>query len=78
MMTPEAIQTLLTERFPGAVLAVEDMTGTQDHFEIRISWEGFRGKGLMEQHKIIHDALGVPLESGLIHALKIKTLVPDR
>ena len=76
MMNPEDIEQMLSKTFPSAAVAVDDMTGTQDHFEIRMSWEGFRGKSLMEQHKIVHQALEGPLEDGRIHAIKIKTVAP--
>jgi stress-induced morphogen len=76
MIEPESIQRILTEKLPGAEITVEDMTGTQDHFEVKVLWEGFKGKGLIQQHQIINQALTTQLEDGSIHALKIKTFVP--
>ena len=73
MMTPEQVQTLLLQSFPDAEVTVEDMTGTADHFQVHVVWEGFRGKGLIEQHRVVNQALAAPLEDGRIHALKIKT-----
>lgn len=73
MMTTEEIKSVLAERFPGAEIAVEDLTGTSDHFEVRITSPLFQGKGLLEQHQMVHQALATPLEDGRIHALKIKT-----
>ena len=75
-MTPEEIQTLLLKSFPDAEVTVEDMTGTADHFQVTIFWQGFRAKGLIEQHRVVNQALAVPLEDGRIHALKIKTHTP--
>lgn len=76
MMEPEDIQILLSEKLPGAEVTVEDMTGTRDHFEVRVLWDGFKGKGLIQQHQAINQALAPQLEDGSIHALKIKTYVP--
>ena len=76
MLEPEDIQRILNEKLSGAEVTVEDMTGTRDHFEVRVLWEGFRGKGLVEQHQIINRTLAPQLEDGSIHALKIKTYAP--
>ena len=76
MMTSEGIKEILDGIFQGGHIEVEDMTGTMDHFQIAVAWEGFRGKGLIEQHQMVNRALAAPLEDGRIHALKIKTSVP--
>ena len=73
-MTPEEVEELLKRSLPEAAIQVEDMTGTFDHFEVRVTWDGFKGKGLIEQHKIVNQALSSALEDGRIHALKIKTM----
>lgn len=76
MIEPEQIQTILVGQLPGAEITVEDLTGTRDHFEVKVLWEGFKGKGLIEQHQMINRALAFQLEDGSIHALKIKTYAP--
>ncbi len=76
MMNTEEIEKILIQKLAGAEVSVQDMTGTMDHFEISAVWEGFRGKGLIAQHKVIQEALRDELESGRIHALKIKTRTP--
>lgn len=78
MMSPQAITEILTKQFPDAQIDVMDMTGTMDHFEVKMIWGGFQGKGLIEQHRIVHNALEFALEDGRIHALKIKTLMPEK
>ena len=74
-MTPEEIREILIKRLAGSSVEVEDMTGTMDHFQVTVVWPGFQGKGLIEQHKIVNQALAAPLEDGRIHALKIKTKI---
>ncbi len=76
MYSPEQIEAVLNQVLPDAVVAAVDLTGTADHFEVRVSWSGFKGKSLIEQHQIVNRALKEPLEDGSIHALKIKTMVP--
>ena len=76
MVDPEVIQKILSERLIGAEVTVEDMTGTRDHFQVQVLWDGFRGKGLIQQHQIVNRALSAQLEDGSIHALKIKTIAP--
>lgn len=76
MITTEEIEKILETAMPGAVVGVMDLTGTADHFEVRISTPLFKGKSLVEQHQLVNRALKAPLEDGRIHALKIKTIVP--
>ena len=78
MITTEEIREILLEHLRGAEIDVEDMTGTFDHFEVRVVWPGFIGKGLIEQHRIVNRALSEALEDGRIHALKIKTKIPEK
>ena len=77
MITPDEIEGILMRQMKGADIHVEDMTGTNDHFEVRVVWEGFQGKGLIDQHKMVNLALAEPLQDGRIHALKIKTKIPS-
>ncbi len=72
MILPEEVQKILMDKMPGAEVTVRDMKGG-DHFEVTVLWEGFAGKGLIEQHKMVNQALTGELESGRVHALKIKT-----
>ena len=73
-MEPQEIHGILAQKLPGAEITVEDMTGTRDHFEVIVLWSGFNGKSVIEQHKIVNQALADPLNEGKIHALKIKTM----
>ena len=73
MITVEEIREILESSFLGAQVEVEDMTGTADHFEVRLVWPDFRGVSLIEQHQMVNRALAGPLGDGRIHALKIKT-----
>ena len=69
----ERLEQLLREAFPGDAVAVEDRTGGGDHFQVTVSSERFEGLSLVEQHRLVYDALATPLADGTIHELRIKT-----
>jgi stress-induced morphogen len=70
----ETLRTLLEEAFPDAEsLDVADRTGGGDHFQVTVSSARFDGLSLVEQHRLVYDALATPLEDGTIHELRIKT-----
>lgn len=74
-MRVDELERLLRSHFAEGEVRVWDMTGTSDHFQIEVRSELFRGKSLVEQHRLVHEALGSHLE-GAIHAVKIKTRAP--
>lgn len=76
MLTPEALKTLLEEKIPDSRAVVTDLTGTMDHFGVDVVSPVFAGKSLIEQHKIVHQAVGEYLTRE-IHALQIKTSTPS-
>jgi len=67
------LQELLREAFPGGEVAVEDRTGGGDHFQVSVTSARFEGLSLVEQHRLVYDALAAPLTDGTIHELRIKT-----
>jgi stress-induced morphogen len=70
----ERLETLLRTAFPDAKeLSVEDRTGGGDHFQVVVSTPRFDGLPLVDQHRLVNDALAEPLRDGTIHELRIKT-----
>jgi stress-induced morphogen len=70
----EQLRGLLEQAFPDASeLAVEDRTGGGDHFQVTLTSERFDGLPLLEQHRLVNEALAAPLADGTIHELRIKT-----
>jgi stress-induced morphogen len=68
------LESLLRDSFPDASeLAVEDRTGGGDHFQVTIASGRFDGLSLVEQHRLVYQALAAPLGDGSIHELRIKT-----
>ena len=69
----ERLEELLRAAFPGDEVAVEDRTGGGDHFLVTVASTRFDGFSLVEQHRLVYDALASPLADGTIHELRIKT-----
>jgi stress-induced morphogen len=73
-MTPDDIENRLKSHFPDADVAVIDLTGTEDHYEVRVSSGAFKGRTRIDQQRQVMAALDAELKSGEVHALTIKTL----
>ena len=72
-MTAELEQTL-REAFPEATeVRVTDRTGGGDHFLVEVTSSRFDGLSLLEQHRLVNEALAAPFASGRIHEMRIKT-----
>ena len=73
-MATEPLRAILAQAFPDAAeLDVLDRTGTGDHFQVSIASTRFDGLPLVEQHRLVYDALAAPLADGSIHELRIRT-----
>jgi stress-induced morphogen len=73
------LQELLRGAFPDArELSVVDRTGGGDHFQVVVESDRFAGLSLVEQHRLVYDAVAEPLRDGTIHELRIKTRVAAR
>ncbi len=73
-MSETRLRSLLERAFPGATeVAVEDRTGGGDHFLVTVASDRFQGLSLVDQHRLVYDALAEPLADGTIHELRITT-----
>jgi stress-induced morphogen len=64
----------LRQAFPDAQeVAVVDRTGGGDHFHVTVISPRFDGLSLVDQHRLVYDALAEPLGDGTIHELRITT-----
>jgi stress-induced morphogen len=73
-MATEPLRAMLAEAFPDASeLDVEDRTGTGDHFQVTVSSARFDGLSLLDQHRLVNEALAGLLADGTIHELRIRT-----
>jgi len=70
----ERLEALLWRAFADAdEVLVVDRTGGGDHFLVSVTSPRFDGLSLVEQHRLVYDALAEPLADGTIHELRIKT-----
>jgi stress-induced morphogen len=73
-MATEPLRALLERAFPGAEeLEIIDRTGGGDHFHVIVQTDRFDGLSLIDQHRLVNDALAAPLADGTIHELRITT-----
>lgn len=77
MLDTKDLERRIAEALPGAQVEVVDTTGTRDHFLATVVYEGFVGKSLVEQHQMVYAPLRADLDSGVLHALALKTYTPD-
>ena len=67
------MRTLLQQAFPDGAVEIVDRTGGGDHFHVTIASSAFDGLPLVEQHRLVNQALAAPLADGTIHELRITT-----
>jgi stress-induced morphogen len=73
-MATDPLRALLEQAFPGAEeLEIIDRTGGGDHFHVTVQTDRFDGLSLIDQHRLVNDALAAPLADGTIHELRITT-----
>ncbi|ADJ27277.1 BolA family protein [Nitrosococcus watsonii] len=72
-MNASEIKRMIETGLPEAEVAVHSEDG--HHFEALVVYEGFRGKSLLERHRMVYEALGDSFKSAL-HALAIRTRLP--
>mgnify|MGYP001165924270 FL=1 len=76
MITPEEIKQTLSKALPVSLVEAQDLTGGGDHWQVIIVSAAFEGKGLVEQHRMVNEALKEPMGDQRIHALALKTYSP--
>lgn len=71
MVAVDELHGRLGVAFPDADVQVADTTGEGDHFEVRVRAAAFAGTTLIQQHRMVYDALGDLMSQ--IHALSLHT-----
>src|SRR4029077_14643006 len=77
MITPDILTEYLLQMMPDAAVTVSDRTGTMDHLKVVVISAAFAGKNLLDRHRLIYQALDVPLKDGRIHALELTAKTTD-
>ncbi len=75
-MSVETLHTYLTEAFPDAEIAIEDLAGDGDHYRARIVSTAFAGMPRVKQHQLVYAALKGHM-GGALHALALETSAPS-
>lgn len=73
MISKELLISFIQKAIPDAKVTVVDKTGTLDHFSIKVVSDVFTGKSMLDQHRLIYQALNEPMKNGRIHAIEITT-----
>ena len=76
MINSEEIKETVGAALPVSLVETQDLTGGGDHWQLIIVSPAFEGKGLIEQHRLVNEALKQPLSDQRIHALSLKTYSP--
>ena len=77
MITPDVLRGYVRQTMPDATVTVSDRTGTMDHLKVVVISAAFAGKNLLDRHRMIYQALDVPLKDGRIHALELTAKTTD-
>ena len=76
MVTAQEIETRIRAALPDARIAVSDTTGGGDHWAATVVTPAFKGKMLIDRHRMVYAALG-ELMRAEIHALALTTTTPE-
>ena len=76
-MDTATLKQMIESAIGDASADVVDLHGTGDHFEVTVVAACFKGKSLVQRHRLVYDALGDAMKSE-IHALMINALSPDQ
>lgn len=76
-MTAEQMETKLRAAFPGCDVLVEDLTGTSNHFEVRMAASQLQGQTRIAQQRSVMQIFDEELKSGEVHALTLKLIAKE-
>jgi len=71
------IEAMIAAALPGAAVEVIDETGAGDHLRATVSAPQFEGLSRIDQHRLVKAAIKKRFDDGQIHALSIKTSLPQ-
>ena len=71
----ERVRERLEQAFGGPV-EVRDLTGTDNHFEVRVVSAEFEGKTPVERHKLVYAPLRDWIDDDTVHALSVRAYTP--
>ena len=75
-MDAKAIENLIREALPDAVVEIRDLAGDGDHYAASVISASFKGKTRVQQHQMVYAALKGRM-GGELHALALQTSTPE-
>ncbi len=77
-MDASEVATLIEEQIPDADVTVTTPRDPDDdkHYAVEVISPAFEEKSLVDQHQLVHDALGEHLTRD-IHAIELRTSAPE-
>lgn len=75
MMEPQEIARLLEQGLSDAEVHVD---GDGHHFQALIVSPAFEGLSRIQRHRMVNDVLGAHLDSGVLHAISMRTMTPSQ
>lgn len=75
-MAAADIEAMIRAALPDAAVEITDLAGDGNHYRAVVTSAAFAGKGRVQQHKLVYDALGGRM-GGELHALQLVTAVPN-
>jgi stress-induced morphogen len=70
------LRTMIEAALPGAKVEVVD-EGGGDHLRAIVAAPQFEGRSRLEQHRLVKAAVKERFDDGTIHALSVRTSLPD-
>ncbi len=77
MISSEQVKAMIQTGLPDAEVAVQDLTGGGDHYQVAIISSAFAGLSLVKRHQLVYKAVDSAMSSEAIHALSLDTSTPE-
>ena len=74
-ISKEELRAQLMSSFPSAKINISSFIDDDNHYSLEITDKAFTGLSLIQQHRLVKDALKELLQ-GPLHAITIKTRIP--
>ena len=71
-MKKNEIENLILKNIPDAKIEITDLAGDDNHYAAKVTSKLFANKSMVQQHKMVYDALGGRM-GGVLHALSLTT-----
>lgn len=77
MISPNQVEKMIKAGLPDASVAVQDLTGGGDHYQVAVVSSAFEGLSLVKRHQLVYQAVNTAMASEAIHALSLETKTPE-